>query len=305
MAIDRIKRGLSSPKLFAREANRQFHTRLGNRPHNINGVDIFEQDWDNLIILDACRHDIFAEQAAPHLTGQLESRISRGSNTYEWLKANVSERELYDTVYVTATPQYYQKFPSHDEFFDVIEVWDTDAWDSEIYTLPPDAMTDAVIEAANAYPNKRILGHYLQPHFPYIGPTADSHRDVFDLESKDIFSKISTGKIDISDDVLRTAYRETLEAAVPEVSRAVDKLDGKTVLSADHGEMIGQRSSPIPIREYGHPRKTYTEELVKVPWFVCDHETRRDIRNGEAPMNLEHDAVADVEQRLADLGYVN
>ena len=42
-----------------------------------DGTHIMDEDWDNLIILDACRYDLFEEVNT--IDGTLESRISLGS----------------------------------------------------------------------------------------------------------------------------------------------------------------------------------------------------------------------------------
>ena len=44
------------------------------------------RDWDNMLILDACRFDIFRDHST--LEGQLESMISVGDYTWEWMEQN-------------------------------------------------------------------------------------------------------------------------------------------------------------------------------------------------------------------------
>lgn len=64
------------------------------------GIDIFERDWDNLIILDACRFDIFAR--VNEIEGSLEAVRSRGSSTSEFIRENFAGRQFYDTVFVSS-----------------------------------------------------------------------------------------------------------------------------------------------------------------------------------------------------------
>ncbi|MCU4926471.1 hypothetical protein OB905_10820 [Halobacteria archaeon AArc-dxtr1] len=306
MNAERIKRGLKTPSLFGREVNRKVHTRFGQRLYNTDGVDVFSEDWDNLVVLDACRLDMFDDQVSPHIDGSLETRTSRGSSTVEWLESNVFNRDLSDTVYITANPQYYRNATDCDEFHAVIEVWDSERWDDDRHTVPPDAMTDAILEGATEYPHKRLLCHYIQPHFPFLGPTTRDHPELNNIQNLAIWRDVFSGDINVSDDVLRQAFRETLDVAVPAIVRAVDSLEGKTVLTADHGQMIGERSAPVPIREYGHPRQTYTDKLVTVPWFICETEARREIHsdNSENVTGIDSKTATNVEERLADLGYV-
>lgn len=61
-----------------------------------DGIAVFDQDWDVLVILDACRYDAFREHAS--LPGRLQAVTSQGSVTPEWLHANVAGRDLTDTV---------------------------------------------------------------------------------------------------------------------------------------------------------------------------------------------------------------
>ena len=50
------------------------------------GVYVVDEEWDYLIILDACRYDTFKE--INNLVGKLEYRYSRGSSTSECLQEN-------------------------------------------------------------------------------------------------------------------------------------------------------------------------------------------------------------------------
>jgi hypothetical protein len=67
--------------------------------------------------------------------------------------------------------------------------------------------------------------------------------------------------------------------------------------------MVGERSSPIPIKEWGHPHGIYTPELVNVPWLVNETDDRRSISESP-PITQESDVTQDVVQkRLESLGY--
>jgi hypothetical protein len=79
--------------------------------------------------------------------------------------------------------------------------------------------------------------------------------------------------------------------------------------------MFGERSFPIPFREYGHPPGIYTDELLAVPWLVHTNGPRREIvaeepetepehgdETGPADMTETDDVVTD---RLEDLGYLS
>ena len=51
----------------------------------IKAQDIFAEEWDTLIVLDACRYDFFEKVYRDYLSGTLEKRVSPGSCTEESL----------------------------------------------------------------------------------------------------------------------------------------------------------------------------------------------------------------------------
>lgn len=297
-----IRRGLDEPHLVVRRLNELYFDLHRQYIDTTDRVDFFEEDWDNLLLLDACRYDTFADVS--DLPGSLKSRHTKSSSTIEFLSRYLDGRELTDTVYVTANPQHYRKSEREFisvEFHDVVEIWQEDGWDETHRTVRPETVADAAERAAEKYPNKRLLVHYLQPHYPYLGPTGQEH---FDNDSLDFFNRVMNGDVDIETETLRRAYRENLEVALPSVERLFESLQGKTVVSADHGEMFGERSFPLPMREYGHPSGIHTEELTKVPWHVHDEGPRKEITGGEATSTDQDDVATEVvEERLRDLGY--
>jgi len=48
-------------------------------------IKVMEEDWDYLIILDACRYDFFSWMYSKYFEGKLIKAKSVGSCTVEWL----------------------------------------------------------------------------------------------------------------------------------------------------------------------------------------------------------------------------
>jgi len=301
-----LRRALAHPEVFLREANRLYHRRGYRRRFNTAGTDIFAEDWDTLVILDGCRRDLFEAQV--DYSGRAETRISRGSTTVEFLRGNLAGRDLLDTVYVTANPQFYRH---RDEFaarfHETIDVWRDSGWDETYGTVLPETVTEHAIEAFEEYPDKRILVHYIQPHYPFL--TDETSFDKGYIESSDggegdFWSRIFTGELEVDRDRLLELYRANLERALPHVEVLLDNIAGKTIVTADHGNMVGERARPFPIREWGHPEGLYTDALVNVPWFVVEDGRRRKHISGK-PNEHESDVDdADVTDRLESLGYM-
>lgn len=306
-----LRWSVSSPNLVLREVNRLYHNRLYNRSYNPAGVDVMAEDWDVLVVLDACRYDMFRDQHA--LPGTLEARRSRGSHTSEFIFGNFHDRAFLDTVYVTASPILYRGLGRkyRTRFHDVVNVWAEHGWDEASRTVLPETTTEFALEAADRYPNKRLVVHYIQPHYPFIGSDVVAEGATVpdpDVLETDIWLQLMTGELDVSRERVWEAYRDNLDRALPHVADLLAEIPGKTVVTADHGNMLGERAAPVPVREWGHPPGVYTRELTEVPWLEHEAGARRTVRaeepadgdGGHGDGHIESEVVLD---RLRDLGY--
>jgi hypothetical protein len=271
------------------------------------------KDWDNVVILDGCRYDLFRETNT--IDGKLDSRITPVSATPEFLTENFQDRQFHDIVYVTANPTYRTR-ELHDVFYRVIDVW-KDQWDDDLKTVKPEAMAEATKQVHARHPNKRIISHFMQPHYPFIG---DLSAEIGQHSGFEYIYRRVTGKEasrdnptvweclkydDLSRELVWNAYRENLEIALPHVQELVDMLDGKTVITSDHGNMLGERPFPLASRIYGHPKKVRCEQLCQVPWLICEYNTRKKITEDDQSRSAELEKSEIVTDRLADLGYVD
>lgn len=297
---------IDSPNLVLTQLNRFYHTRAFRRGYNPNGIDVMAEDWDNLLVLDACRYDLFAENHT--LPGELYRKESRAAHTSEFIRGNFDGRVLTDTVYVTASPMFQRGHPHKYDttFHAVVNVWREDGWDDECNTVLPQTMVKYALDSARTYPEKRMIVHFMQPHYPFIGSNLELANEVPDpVEmTTDIWYEMMRGKATVSHDAILAAYRSNFDAVQPHVERLLSTLSGKSVVTSDHGNMLGERSWPIPIKQWGHPPGMYSKELVTVPWLECPYETRREIV-AEPPEPSSDGADDDlIHDRLRQLGYV-
>jgi hypothetical protein len=300
--LDQFDNVRANPRLVGRGINRLYYRAISDRISEA-GIDIFEADWDTLVLLDACRYDLL--ESVGGLPGPVESRTSQASNTVGFLRANVAGRDLRNTVYITANPQF-RKFEADLDatFHAVVDLWKSD-WETELNTVPPGAVTDAALDVAETYPNKRLFVHYNQPHVPFIGSTG---RETFDLDEitdhpLPFWQQPMTGVWDTEDEMIWEAYRENLELAIPHVERLLDGVRGKTVVTSDHGNVIGERCFPVPIQEYGHPHGIHMSGLMTVPWVEHVQGDRKRVV-AEPPTEKQSAGTdATVEDRLKHLGY--
>jgi len=281
--------------------------------HNVlpkSGIHLPDEEWDNLVILDACRYDMFKQQS--DIDGNLTKRTSKGSNTPEFLKSNLKGRDFSDTVYVTANPQVNVHLT--DEFFKVINVWE-EHWDEERDTVLPNVVTKETIKAYEEYPNKRLISHFIQPHYPFIGKVGQDNLETH--SGMELSKRMATGKDEYRDqksiweqlyegtvqmDAVWDAYKENLDIALVEVECLVDVFEEYTVVTSDHGNALGERAWPFPTKIYGHPLGVRIPALTQIPWLITNEKKRKEITSGK-PSQADTDHHSEVVNRLQDLGY--
>jgi hypothetical protein len=165
------------------------------------------------------------------------------------------------------------------------------------------------LQALESYPNKRLVLHFMQPHYPFIGDgesslpeyrsfTGDGIRTDND-NTPDIWTLLRKGKVEA--DELWNVYRENLEYVLETVASLLGDLDGKTVITSDHGNAFGTRCLPIPLKIYGHPGRLRSISLVKVPWIEVENDRRRLITSAEVGQGRQFDESQ--KDRLRNLGY--
>ncbi|QKG91342.1 hypothetical protein HPS36_00240 [Halorubrum salinarum] len=267
-----------------------------------SAVDVSEESWDLLIILDACRADLFEEVVDTTDYDHYEVKKSRGSATREWTKANFNGRAKTDTIYVTGNPVV--SYWVDTAFAQFEEVWQ-DNFDPDLGTVPAESVTERAIQVHKDNPDKRLIVHYLQPHYPFVEDPelrftkfeGTDELEVTNVRSgaADVWEAVGLGLVDPNE--AWAGYRRNLEYVLDAIDPLLEIASGKVVITSDHGNALGERARPIPIKLYGHPTKIYHPVLRKVPWA----EIRA--KNGRADSE-EKELDADVEDKLRQLGYV-
>ena len=223
------------------------------------GIKVMEEDWDYLIVLDGCRYDYF-KILNNIIPGKLEKKFSVGPATGTWILRNFSDR-YYDIVYVSGnalvSPSALKRRPSKkllermlsvgfNPFFHIDNVWRY-SWDDIIGTVLPKEITNAALRNVQKYPSKRMIIHYIQPHDPLIhGP-------------RGWVEKVCKGELSI--DEVKVGYAKNLKTVIYEVERLRKRLKGKIVITADHGQGLGDYWI------YKHPYFLISP-LMEIPWLI-------------------------------------
>lgn len=302
----------------ARRAKGEFFRRKYSIPHQKPGLTEFvEQEEFALIILDSCRYDMFASMYGDFLTGELSTMWSSGRWTGEYVQ-NTWEGK-HDLTYVNAAPVVSQFYfenrgngPNPEQYFkEVVPVWET-GWDDDLGTTPAEEVTEAALRVVANSERTRLVAHYIQPHFPYVGeyrPEAlkggyDHIRKRTESDEDGMadqwLARVKSG--DLTNAEIKQAYKSNLEYVLEEIQRLIRALDCPVVVTADHGEHLGEGG------RYLHEESSkYTRT---VPWFRVESvvgESESDPLDEIQGSDSENESsVRDdvVEERLADLGYI-
>jgi arylsulfatase A-like enzyme len=267
--------------------------------HVPRGTNIYERDWDTLIILDACRVDLMREVAGDYrFINEVGSFESVGSMSEEWMWKTFTDEyadEMSRTAHVTGNV-FTEEVVDEGDFQTLDEVWRY-AWDDETGTIPPEAVTDRAIDVARNQSPDRLIVHYMQPHHPFIGEKqveiADA--DPFGREGN-LTAVDALRRGDLSRDEFWTAYRSNLDEVLEHVSTLLDSHDAnRVVITSDHGDALGEWGI------YDHPAGFLHPVVTNVPWVETSASD-----SGEYTPDLkpENGTITDVESRLESLGYI-
>jgi hypothetical protein len=279
------------------------------------GTNVFSMDWDTLIILDACRLDALKEIATDFdYIKNVDSIWSVGSSSHEWYANTFRkkyESEISDTALISSNPFAVEvlRNNNHPPIYPVpflFANWSTVTEDSLGYleltqqherpfddmdVQDPNYITDQGIIAGRKNFN-RLIVHYFQPHRPFIYDLIEGG-SMSELQY-DPYGAAQKGKIGKED--LWEMYIENLRCVLKQVRVFLNNHDaGKAIITADHGELIGE------LGQYGHFEGVPHPALKRVPWaeaVATDNETKEP----EEQYTLKE--KTNQKERLENLGYL-
>jgi hypothetical protein len=261
---------------------------------------VLEADWDLLVVLDACRADLFAEVVEIGDYDRIhagETRQSPASATNEWLEVlfdGADDAVLSSLTYVSGNP-YTEQVLDADRFAMVDDVWSY-AWDDDLGTIPPERITDRAIAVGREHDPERTIVHYMQPHFPSLAEESEGVAlDAFGDEQIPVWNELRFGQRTEAE--VWESYRRNLEIVLAEVESLLANFDAeRAVVTADHGNAFGEYNI------YGHPKRVDIPCLREVPWCVTEavDEGTRDPASYDRSPDEGEDVV---EERLRSLGY--
>lgn len=282
------------------------------------GTNIYDRDWDVLLVLDTCRVDAIIEVADEYdFIEDIDSITSVGSTSFEWMDHTFTTdhlSEIQKTAYLSQNgftdmvpgggytgqvpiPFGPSEYPTveREDFGYLEELWRAEFDEDSEYSLNSDAVTrthpryatERAIELSRDRSPDRLVVHYMYPHDPY--PTAPlALQPRFD----DALKNGTASREQVWD-----AYLDNLRIVLDQVANLLENIDAeKVVLTADHGEAFGEWNF------YRHPVACPLPCVRKVPWIETS-ATDTGATDASAPTPRNLGDMSDVKDHLKQLGY--
>jgi hypothetical protein len=290
---------------YARTASLRCLQAVGRRiPY---GENVYNREWDVLVVLDACRPDALETVAsAVGFVDGVGRMRSVGSCSSEWLENTFDPATRGDAVAGTAMVTgntWTDRYLDADAFAGLDEVWKY-AWDDDLGTVPAEAVTDRAVAVARTGDHDRLVVHYMQPHHPFVASPLKGDdgmaRTGRESSERNPWTLLRRG--DAEPGRVWAAYLSNLEYVLESVGTLLENVDGRVAITADHGNLFGEWGL------YGHPMYTPVPALLSVPWCETtarDRGTREPALEPPEPLPVSrvYDAAGD-RDRLEALGYL-
>lgn len=244
-----------------------------------------DEDWDILIILDACRYDTFIKVCDPQLRDIVSPVNSEAPATVRWLWQHWNN-SYDDIIYISGNPYINSRgvntnlYDASKHFYKVIDSWDIGFDKKEGNVMPVAVYFDYLF---NMDSDKKFIVHFMQPHAPYIFKKNKYKFTIYGILKRIIplkyhnllfikFKKAlpnpnkfrTTKKYPdlYSDDEIADAYAENLRYVLPYVYNIIKKTHNKTIIvTSDHSEYLGENG------RYGHGGEL-NKLITTVPYLV-------------------------------------
>jgi len=319
LTVENFKKAIERPKL-ALEVGKKSLWKYYSRSTLDNPMNILAEDWDNLILLDACRYDTFCQHC--DIDGKLSRKVSPGTSSWEFMQESFLGGKNYDTVYITGNP-HTPKLAGQSPFFKIVHVpavrpngveWQYKPHETTQF-VPPENIISEYKTQFQSFPHKKFILHFMQPHLPFIGKSGyNIYSKLIDNGFEDGLKKYSVLQLMdgrwvknpqniLSDSEVRRAYSENVIWALHYAKKALSSLVGRTIITSDHANLLGE--SVLGRKRYGHVHDLHTPNLVHVPHLIIDGKSRRNIVEDNSQQRFLGFDEEYVERQLQALGYKN
>lgn len=270
------------------------------------GTNFLQEDWDLLVVLDTCRVDVL-NQVQEHTSegwlsdNSIGEKYSIGGSTLEWTAQTFSEgyedevseidfiagnmmvQEVLDgnlrpedSANISYAPTSWNTLDrtKFNEFLPAWEYRDSRGPDKGHVDRPhPSAKTvaDTAIVHGREHDPKRMIVHYIQPHYPYYAAAESAGRTQLHDWERFPFPSLRDGSIGLEN--VWNTYTTELESVIKSVGVLLNNYDAeRAIITSDHGEAFGEWFG------YKHRGGTIHPKVRRVPWVQTTAQDRETIK---------------------------
>jgi len=328
--LENSKKGLKNPTRILDEIVLDYVYRtpaIGFNGIRTIGTNVFDREWDTLIVLDTARVDALRAIADEYdFIGEVDSVWSVGGASAEWLARTFDEKhvdEIRNTAFLSAQSHVQEildtkvqrtdsdrplplkalrTIPSVDidelgkveYLFNFETIGEEGPFGHTEGNTPPRYVTDRGIAVGREHDFDRLMLQYHQPHTPWFSKALEEDRDLKYHEYDWWNYYYDTGDVDS----IWEAYMSDLRYALDDIEILLDNLDAeRVVITADHGEAFGEYGI------LGHKLGSFHPQIRKVPWIVTSAENKETREpTVEEPDNSKM-SREELDSQLEALGY--
>lgn len=268
----------------------------------LKSQNIYQKDWDVLVLLDCTRRDMIQEIKDEYdFINNIGEHLTPGTSSANWMLYTFTkeyENQMSETLHVTGNPNS-EKYLNSSDFHHLEEVWRNN-WSEEHGTILPRPITNQAVRLyRNMNPNKMIV-HYMQPHPPFVpNKSVDSVEISVPNRSPSGKTVEELAQSGYSRSELWELHVNNLRYVLEDVELLLSNIDAeRAVISADHGQALGERG------KWGHPGASTLDCLRKVPWVktsASDSGQHKPVK--QRNQDLDKSVDTSTKEKLESLGY--
>lgn len=230
-------------------------------------------DWRYLVLLDACRFDVFSEVYQDvGLRGALQEANSEALDTPLWYRKHWSGDHLGVSL-IGAHPYPWRSEVDVAKNFGAAFAVFSDrgnlGWGGVVH---PQRLCNFASRIMTERVSQQWIIHFEQPHLPYVdtlGMAFLENEIGVGLAGEDwikynpkLYDAVEQWGRQHGWDVLKACYESSLRETLSIVGLWCSRLrGGQVVITSDHGEHLGEGNI------YGHPHGAGPGILTRVPWL--------------------------------------
>jgi hypothetical protein len=295
LTLENLKKGLKNPTRILDNVVLDYVYRtpaIAVNSYRTIGTNVFDKEWDALILLDTARVDALRLVADEYeFINKVDSIRSVGGASAEWLARTFDERhaeQIRRTAFLSAQSHIQEILDTKVQKTDssrrlpfktlrLIPSVDIDTLGKYEYLFtcetigeegpfghtegntPPRYVTDRGIAVGREYNFDRLILQYHQPHTPWFSQALEEER-ALKYHEKDWWNYYyETGDLDS----IWEAYMSDLRFVLDDIEIPLDNLDAeRVIITADHGEAFGEYGI------LGHKLGSLHPQIRNVPWIV-------------------------------------